>query len=287
MKTNMKNLVLLLSVLLVSTLGFSQEVEPSITSQSTSWATKSSLFGYPLEVGLTLLLIGMVMLVIIILLVTLISELGRMSYLDEKKRSGSASGIMKIFGIFEGDYTYLTSEYQDEVIHEYDGIQEYDNDLPPWWKAGFVATIIFAFVYLFLYHFSDNSFALLQGEEYAAEVAEAKIKYANVDQIYDGPIEDAIALESAHGIFTKSCLACHGAYGEGGVGPNLTDNYWLHGGDVNKVYSTIKYGVVEKGMKAWKSEYSNQEIYELSSYILSLKGSNPENAKEPQGELIE
>ena len=108
----MKKLILLLSVLLISTLGFAQESEPVNTIKNTPWATTDSLFGYSLEVGLALLLMGMAMSVIIILLLLLIAELGKTAYLNEKKRNGSVSGVMKLFGLFDGDYTSLTSEYQ-------------------------------------------------------------------------------------------------------------------------------------------------------------------------------
>lgn len=247
-------------------------------------ASSDTILELPFSTGVAFAtIIGFLILIIIFLLALMIS-FGRFYYNEQKKNEGSVSGFVKLFGVFEGDLTAVTSEYQDQVIHEYDGIQEYDNDLPPWWKAGFYLGIVFAIAYLFVYHVIEV--APLQTEEYANEIEEAKILYADIDQVYDAPITEKAELENAEAIYLKNCKACHGANGEGSVGPNLTDQYWLHGGDVNAIYTTIKYGVIEKGMKAWKSEFSNQDIYEISSYILTMQGSNPANAKEPQGELV-
>ena len=147
----------------------------------------------------------------------------------------------------------------------------------------FVITASFAVVYVLIYHVF---YALpLQGQEYETELAEATLKYANIDQVYDGPITDKAKLTPVAEVFGKNCATCHGKQAEGVVGPNLTDKYWLHGGDVNKIYNTIKYGKTEKNMPAWKSKFNNDQVYELASYILSLQGSNPANPKEAQGEL--
>lgn len=176
----------------------------------------------------------------------------------------------------------------DEVIenHDYDGIQEFDNDLPPWWLYGFYGTIIFAVVYLVIHHVTNNM--PLQDAEYQAEIAEASKLYKDVDEEYTAISTDEIALSEAEGLFKKNCAACHGQLAEGtAIAPNLTDEYWLHKGGINDVYKTIKYGVVEKGMKSWKSDFNNEQIYNISSYVLSLQGTNPPNAKEPQGEKYE
>jgi cytochrome c oxidase cbb3-type subunit 3 len=100
-------------------------------------------------------------------------------------------------------------------------------------------------------------------------------------------LSDAKGIEKGESLFAQNCSACHGKDGEGGVGPNLTDEYWLHGGDVKDVFKTIKYGVPQNGMISWKAQLSPLNIQEISSYILSLKGSNPPNAKAPQGEKYE
>ena len=269
-----------LFILFFSLIAYTLQAETPAASEPSA-----TLLGLPFPVGLGLLIIMLFILVIIVLLKGIMIDFGRYAYNEIKKSGKPVTGIVKLFGIFEGDFTSVTSEYQDQVIHEYDGIQEYDNDLPPWWKAGFYITVVFAVAYLFIYHVVEM--APLQTEEYNTEIAEAKILYADIDQVYDAPLSEPAELEEAAAIFQKSCKACHGADGGGTVGPNLTDKYWLHGGNVNEVYNTVKYGVIEKGMKAWKSEYSNDQIYQISSYILSLQGTKPATPKEPQGDLVE
>ena len=175
--------------------------------------------------------------------------------------------------------------------HNYDGIQELDNNLPPWWKYGFYLTIVFAFVYLISYHVTGTS--ALQGKEYENEMAQAKLEVDeymkksanNVDENSVKLLTEASDLATGKDVFKASCAACHGQLGEGTVGPNLTDDYWLHGGSVQDVFKSIKYGWVEKGMKSWKEDLSPMQIAQVTSYIKSLKGTNPANAKAPQGDL--
>jgi len=175
--------------------------------------------------------------------------------------------------------------------HDYDGIKELDNDLPPWWKYGFYVTIVFAFIYLVHYHVTSTGD--LQGKEYDKSVEAARIakeEYAkkaanNVDENSVTLLTDAAAIEKGKTIFMEMCSACHGRSGEGGIGPNLTDEYWLHGGSLKNIFSSIKYGWPEKGMKSWQAEYSPVEIQALATYIKNLRGTNPPNAKEKQGDL--
>jgi cytochrome c oxidase cbb3-type subunit 3 len=181
---------------------------------------------------------------------------------------------------------------QEESIdlgHEYDGIRELDNRLPPWWLYGFYCTIFFAVIYLWRFHVSHT--APLSGEEYQLAVKEADIKRAeylknaanNVDESTVKLLTESTDLAAGQKVFESLCAACHGKKGEGGVGPNLTDEYWLHGGGIKDVFKTIKYGVPEKGMKSWKDDYSPGQIAQIASYIKSLKGTNPPNGKAPQG----
>lgn len=175
--------------------------------------------------------------------------------------------------------------------HDYDGIRELDNNLPPWWKYGFYLTIVVSVVYIFHYHI--NGSGDLQTAEYEKEMAAAKLEVeenmknsANkVDENSVTLSTDAKDLASGKDVFIASCAACHGKAGEGGVGPNLTDEYWLHGGSIQDIFKSIKYGWTEKGMKSWKEDLSPVQISQLSSFIMSLKGTNPSNAKAPQGDL--
>lgn len=185
---------------------------------------------------------------------------------------------------------------EEEVIltdHSYDGIRELDNRLPPWWLYGFYFTIVFGIAYVAYYHvFKVGD---LQTAEYDREMAEAKeqiqlylaslennIDESNVELLLD-PTELAFGKEA----YNQNCVACHGSEGQGGVGPNFTDRYWIHGGDVKEVFKVIKYGVQEKGMISWQHMFTPKQMQQLSSYIISLEGTTPPNPKEPQGEMYE
>ena len=174
--------------------------------------------------------------------------------------------------------------------HDYDGIKELDNPLPPWWKYGFYFTIAVAIIYTFNFHFGGTGKDPEQ--EYAAEMIEGekqeeiyKAKTKNLVDENNVGMSDASGIDAGKTIFLQTCVACHGTKGEGLIGPNLTDNYWIHGSTMNNIYNTIKIGYPEKGMQSWQSMYSPIQIKHLASFIASLKGTNPPNAKAPQGVL--
>jgi cytochrome c oxidase cbb3-type subunit 3 len=175
--------------------------------------------------------------------------------------------------------------------HNYDGIQELDNNLPPWWKYGFYVTIVFAVIYLFHFHVLHSGKSSL--EEYQAQIKEGEEQVAQyrktaanlVDETNVTVLTDAVSISSGQAIFKQNCVACHGELGEGKIGPNFTDDYWIHGGSINDVFKSIKYGWTDKGMREWGSELKPIEIQQVASYIKSLRGTNPPNAKEKQGEL--
>lgn len=178
-----------------------------------------------------------------------------------------------------------------EMAHEYDGIRELDNRLPPWWLWGFYVTITFAVVYLWRYHVAES--APLSEEEYNISVARAEAEVEAYlkkkgESVNENTVEYLTAaddLAAGLKLYTASCVACHNAKGEGGVGPNLTDEYWLHGGDIKSIFKTIKYGVDGKGMASWQAVYSPKQMAQLASYVKSLGGTNPPGGREPQGVL--
>lgn len=183
-------------------------------------------------------------------------------------------------------------EQEADVLldHDYDGIKELDNALPPWWKYGFYITIVVAVIYIFNFHVMGNG--KNPTEEYLAEMQTAKIEKEaydaqNKDKIDENnvPKADAAGLAAAKEIFTSKCWACHGKAGEGGAGPNLTDDYWLHKGSLNDVYRSIKNGYPDKGMQSWATVYTPKEMSYLASFVKSLHGTNPPNPKAPQGDL--
>jgi len=187
----------------------------------------------------------------------------------------------------------MDKESDIDLGHDYDGIRELDNRLPPWWVYTFYITIVVGLGYLYVYHFSDIGYS--QEEEYniAMEIGEQqKADYAArqanaIDEKNLMAYTDAASLQVGHDVFVANCAACHGQEGQGGVGPNMTDKYWIHGGSTKSIYKTIKNGVPEKGMIAWSSQMQPATILKVASYIETLQGTNPPNAKGPQGELYE
>ena len=182
----------------------------------------------------------------------------------------------------------LSEEKDLEIPHEYDGIKELNNPIPVWFNVLFYGSLIFAAGYMYYYHIGNHGER--QDDEYATEMAKAdfdKQKFlaksgSSVDEnsVKVDPSEVAVG----KGVYDANCVACHGDKGEGIVGPNLADEFWLHGGSVKDIFKVVKYGVVEKGMVAWEKNMSAGDMSAVTNYIISLKGTNPPNAKEPQGE---
>ncbi len=254
--------------------------------------------------------------------------------------------------------------------HDYDGIKELDNDLPPWWVYLFYVTIVFAVVYLIYYHVADigdlpaaelqkeynpnwekgssgpfsayssplesaegdltpylqEQFDRYIGPDVSSdELLMAAMQKADADQLTklkeafpalweklssaEGPVEaaapvtgiaaeaaplaeikalkDPASLKEGKDIFVKNCVSCHGANGEGGIGPNMTDDYWIHGPKMSQMVHTITVGVPAKGMIPWRGTLKEDQIVKVASYLRTLRGTNPANAKAPQGELVE
>ena len=184
-------------------------------------------------------------------------------------------------------------EREGEIMtdHEYDGIRELDNNLPPWWKYGFYVSLVAAVIYMLYFHGFGGK---LQEAEYLAEVEQAEKAQeerlakngGGIDESNVTLLTDAGKYGAASGLYQSMCSSCHGTKGEGGVGPNLTDKNWLHGGTVQDIFKTIKYGVTAKGMPAWEKQIAPDMVQKLASYIISLNGTNPPNGKAPQGELF-
>ncbi len=181
---------------------------------------------------------------------------------------------------------------QDIVLtHNYDGIRELDNVLPPWWVYLFYASIVFAIIYAVRFSMND----LNQIEEYNTEVVEAKAAFEEwkktakdyVDVSSVTVLTEKADLVAGKQVYTQNCAVCHKADGGGSIGPNLTDDKWILGGGVKNVFTTIsKGGRPNKGMEAWaKKGLKAQQIQQVASYILSLQGTNPAGGKAPEGEV--
>ena len=189
------------------------------------------------------------------------------------------------------DAVAVEEEESIMLDHDYDGIRELDNNLPPWWKYGFYLTIVVAIIYLINFHVLGTGD--LQLKEYEKEITKAKLEVdefmknsaSNVDENTVKLLTESSDIEAGKAVFIANCAACHGQLGEGTVGPNFADDYWIHGGSVQDIFKSIKYGWVEKGMKSWKEDLSPMQISQVTSFIKSLRGTNPPNAKAPQGDL--
>ncbi|WP_106793395.1 cbb3-type cytochrome c oxidase N-terminal domain-containing protein [Aquimarina sp. Aq78] len=251
---------------------------------------------------LTWLVLGMVLLFIIaieISLEALRSILFRSLKPDAQERYLLAEKAKKEkqFRWFKDIYLKLLDskpvESEEEIIldHNYDGIKELDNNLPPWWVYMFYATIIFGIVYLVRFHVFNE---YTQAEEYETEVAEAKIAIEKYKKTAKGLVDvntvtlltDASDINAGKAVYTTNCVACHKADGGGGIGPNLTDEHWILGGGIKNVFRTISEGGRDgKGMVAWKQTLKPVEMAQVASYIITLGGTTPAEPKEAQGEI--
>jgi len=247
---------------------------------------------------LTLLIIlGVVLVVIVLLLILMVYLMSFMMTVFQKENPELANepswwdsfkerfvtGKMDPVGSKDEKAKLMTD-------HSYDGITELDNFMPPWLQWVFIGSVAFAVIYFVNYTVlgigptgEEEYQEELRLEAIAAEARKASL-VAGIDEttvVFDGSAE---AISSGKSIFESNCAACHAPDGGGGVGPNLTDDYWLHGGSIQDIFKVVKYGVVEKGMIPWQDQLSPEEMQQVSSYILTLVGTSPANPKEPQGE---
>lgn len=281
-----KILGLLFAILSLSSLSaYAQEATATATASEISEA----------EVTRTILYVVIALELVVIFTFTKLikffagADIAKEEVVSKKKSSFSIESIWYRMNKFKS----IEEEASIDTGHSYDGIRELNNVTPPWFIAGFALSILFAIGYMWRYHVAES--APLQIEEYNTAVADAKIKLdAYLKTQANNVDENTVVMLGADGIsagqalFASNCVACHGDKGQGAaVGPNLADNYWIHKGSISDVFKSIKYGWPEKGMKSWKDDFSSLQIAQLSSFIESLKGTNPAGAKEPQGELYE
>ena len=285
---NAAKIVSLVMLCLVSSSVFAQTDAPAVNavvSNTISGLSKTSFYALIGVIGLEFIIIVCMLL----FLRSLIAKEVAFTITSETKVAQEnkwKSWWMKI-----NSFRSLNEEKDIQLDHDYDDIKELDNKLPPWWIYGFYITIIFAGIYLWRYHVSET--APLSIKEFEMEMAKAEVDKANnlkkagnsVDENTVKLLTAATDIEAGKKIYTTSCSPCHAADGGGVVGPNLTDDYWLHGGSVKDVFKTIKYGVPEKGMQPWKGTFSPTQIAQLTSFIKSIRGAKVASAKEPQGDL--
>lgn len=292
-----KNKLSVILLLFMSSSAFSQAEIPVAekTNEIARWMLDPDVY----ILGLLFFIILLTIYVLYMTNMKLIKALYPEAFVTSKQAVEGVEGVAaaeKKPSFFRRVYLRLVDsvpvEHEKDVMldHDYDGIRELDNNLPPWWKYGFYVTIIFAVIYMFIYHVSGTG--KLQGEEYKDELLLAQKQKeerlrASADNVNEENVTaliDAETLGKGKDTYQKLCVACHLANGGGQVGPNLTDEYWLHGGGIKNIFKTITYGVPNKGMISWQSQLSPKQIQQVSCYILTFKGTNPAGAKDPQGD---
>ncbi|NOT75707.1 MAG: c-type cytochrome [Cyclobacteriaceae bacterium] len=294
-KTLLKKLTALLSMLLLGSVSaFAQDG----STPKTFWDDPFNSPMLPLYAVLTFVLITIVLvLVVVVVMLRVLNVFIEQAAKEKATRLGisyasTPSWWSKLWNQ-ANDLVPLEEEKSIELDHNYDGIKELDNHLPPWWKGLFYGCIVFAVIYMVVYHFTD-SFPLpeqeYQNELAAADDAARILKASQPAELIDENTllysADAEIISRGKLVFSSSnCASCHRADGGGNsIGPNLTDEFWLHGGDIKNIYHTINNGFVEKAMPAWGKVMSQKDVRDVAFYVMSLQGSKPANPKAPQGE---
>jgi len=280
-----------------ATKGFAQTTA-AVADTATKSVTKDYYGGLSYNTFWTMSTVILLELLVVFLLVLFIRNIFRAIHPKEKVLVGGKvvtdSWLLKTWHTLDKQFftkaVPLDKEADLLLDHDYDGIKELDNALPPWWKYGFYITIVVAIFYLLkfeVWHTGMNP-----TEEYNAEMTAAKVQTdaylasakENVDE--NTVIQlDAVGASAGKVLFAKTCVPCHLAEGQGLVGPNLTDDFWIHGGGIKDIFKTIKYGYPDKGMQSWQTTYSPIQMQQLATYIRTLRGTNPPNPKAPQGDL--
>ena len=257
---------------------------------------KPAIIEYPIT-QFFMLMVLLILIAIEVILKSIENVMFQTLSADAQERYLEAKNRKVEFKWLDNIYKRLTRsrsiEKEGEIIldHNYDGIRELDNVLPPWWVYMFYVTIIFAVVYLVRFHIVGD---YTQTIEYENEVAEAKIAIEEYKKTAKNLVDvntvevltDASDLSAGEKIFTANCVVCHMADGGGGIGPNLTDEYWILGGGIKNVFRTISEGGRDgKGMVAWKNSLKPVEMAQVASYLLQFQGTTPANPKAPEGEI--
>lgn len=220
-----------------------------------------------------------------------LDEEGKKRYLASKSKVPEFKKVKALYSKLVGKQKAIEEEGEIILDHNYDGIKELDNNLPPWWVYSFYISIVFAVIYGIRYHvLSGND----QFEEYEIEYAEANAAIEEYKKTAKGLVDfntvelltEASDINSGKKIFEANCVACHKADGGGGIGPNLTDQHWILGGGIKNVFKTISEGGRDgKGMVSWKSELKPLEMAQVASYVLNFQGTTPAEPKAAEGDI--
>jgi cytochrome c oxidase cbb3-type subunit 3 len=220
-----------------------------------------------------------------------LDEKAKAIFLAEKEQPYQFIWINNLYTKLVGEAKPIEEEGEIILDHNYDGIKELDNNLPPWWVWGFYISIVFAIVYLLRFEVFNGA---NQIDELETELAEARISIEAYKKTAKDLVDintvtlltDASDLSAGKSVFETTCVACHMADGGGGIGPNLTDDHWILGGGIKNVFKTVSEGGRSgKGMIAWKQQLKPAQIAQVSSYVLSLQGTIPANPKAAEGDV--
>ena len=279
---NLKNIVFKACIAL-STVIFSAANIFAQTSATAQAQTETEIFNEAYYDTVAILILGVVVLIVVGFL-----YFGQGAG-DETPQKAAASVWSKI-KYFLNRSAPIEKEKDIMLDHDYDGIKELDNRVPPWFSYLFYGSIIFAVYYLLDYHVLKSG--PLQEEEYKQEIEFASMQRVELERsgvlVNEETVTlltDAAAVNEGKEIYSANCIACHGQLGGGLVGPNLTDNYWINGGGIKNIFKTIKYGVPVKGMISWETQLNSKQIQAVASYVISLNGTNPPNGKQPEGNV--
>lgn len=253
---------------------------PGDTKENTPWLLVEKLDLY------FLLLVNILLIGIVFYVKSMFKNLMDLIYKKEEKKINPRR-LKKLNKVFN-DIVPIEEEHSILMHHEYDGIRELDNNLPPWWVWMFIATILFAVIYLFNYHvFKTGDLQIVEYEK-TMKNSEKEVKAylskmsMNVDETSATLMTEPNDLTEGKTLFETNCVTCHNSKGEGSIGPNLTDNFWLYGADIKEVFKTIKTGT-PNGMPEHNSKFNPIQIQQVSSFVLSLPDAK---GKEPQGKEI-
>lgn len=240
------------------------------------------------ETGDTLDKVTKTMLIVTIIVIAVVMWLS-VVYSERNDNHGNLFlGPLKKFQHWITKSTPIEKEAEILLHHDYDGIRELDNRIPPWFHFLFYGTIVWGIIYMLVFHVFDDG--QVQVNEYNYEIQQAALErqiliksgvFLNEESVTF--VNDAASLSEGKTIYIKDCVSCHGQSGEGLVGPNLTDDYWIHGGGIKNIFKTIKYGVPSKGMISWQTQLDPKKMQAVASYIITLHGTNPTNGKAPEG----
>jgi len=278
---------------------FSFGLSVSVASQAQT-TTATSIWDDPMKkfylVVSFIFVVSLLVLLALVYLLRVINLLTENTARERAEKSGKVyqptPSVFKSFWDTINGFVPKEKEATLVMDHNYDGIKELDNHLPPWWKWLFYVTIIWGVIYFLAYHVF-NSFPL-STSEYNTEVASAneqmqKMNTANpnakIDEATVEATADATMLENGKTTFLNTCSSCHRKDGGGDIGPNLTDEYWKHGGSIKNIFKVVTNGVPGTNMVPWGSVMSPEAIRNVSSYVLTLQGTNPANPKKPEGDL--